>query len=319
MFLPVSAWAQFTVPSGTTFDAMFPACALASGATTPILTTPSGEQKCHIQPYEQKVTFYRILACTAAPTGPTTTSAAVLTNCTTVFSSTLSGGSEVSIVRGTAQAIDNVSIGTGLEGTGPYTHLYLELSPTTKIKARFEAESGTTWNFQTGTSTGRYCQTVDKTYFDYAASSDKMGVVCDTSAFTTEPGTNTITFNSVAAGSAGGANFALLNAPTSSYGEGSLDAYLIKSDSTLVDSGSSGIGSGNANSVAKLSAVLTLGTAISIPANVCGFDVGWNNSRGAGLRKGDRAGTSTLAVGGFDPGPFDMTFTIKNTSTGTCQ
>ena len=300
-FIPVSVWAAPPL----TFDDFFPACAHPAGQpdSSTVLSLPSGEVKCHIQPVEQIVKFYRMMACTSAPVAPDTSTAANLANCKPVFTSTNATGSPVSIARGTAQAISDVTIGSNLPGSGPYTHLYLEISPTTTIKASFSSALG--FQSAAGASSGQYCKTIDNTYFDWETNSaDKLGIECrNTPAYPdNELGTNTITYNSV-----GGANnFSLTNLPTSSYGPSSLAVYLIDSTGKLIGTGNSSL----ANGVAKASAILTLTTAISIPSNVSGFEIGWNNSRGAGLNKGDSA-VGTPAVGGFDPGPFDMTLTLN--------
>jgi hypothetical protein len=124
-----------------------PTCTLVNGAITDTAT-------CRTQSDKLTVKIYEIGLCTAQPTAPTTTAAADLTSCQTIFSNT--GGSQVT-VTGTTSSGFSGTFTRPLNGT--YTYGYMTLGPDHAVQASLTFASAKT--VTGGASSGTHCWTKD--------------------------------------------------------------------------------------------------------------------------------------------------------------
>jgi hypothetical protein len=122
-----------------------PTCTVVAGAITDTTT-------CKTQADNLTVKIYEIGLCTVQPTAPTPSTAADLSSCQKIFSS--SNGSQVTITGTTSSGFT----GTFTRPTnGTYTYGYLALGPDHGVQASLKFASAKT--VAGGTSTGSYCWT----------------------------------------------------------------------------------------------------------------------------------------------------------------
>ena len=270
-----------------------------------VVTPPTPGLNCNMQPEVQQIKLYRLFVCTTKPTAPTSSSAANLTNCASLNSST--DGQTITVTKTATSALT----GTTRPANATYTHAYAEISPIWQVMAK--ATFSTAMGDSNGTTSGITCWSIANTanngnlYNWSIRTQGSMDLVtkCGATADNTYAATTIVT-NSFA-----GSSFfnAVINAPISNGGTTSLtnklDTYLLASSGSLATPGSPAVN--NANSVSKIGAVLTLPTSLAISSATTGMTFSLNNSMGTQIAT--QSGVNPSRISYFTTGPADFTLT----------
>ena len=272
-----------------------------------VVTPPTPGQNCNLQPEVQQVTLYSLFVCTSKPTAPTSSAAANLTNCSSLYSNSV--GQTITVTKTATSALAGATRPTN----ATYTHAYIEISPIWQIKAK--ATFSTIMGDSNGTTSGTTCWSIANAanngnlYSWSMRTQGSMDLVTKCGATTD----NTYAATSIVFNSFDGSSFvnAVINAPISNGGTESLtnklDTYLLASSGFLAAPVSPAPAVNNANSVSKISAVLTLPTALTITSATTGMTFNVNNSMGTQIAT--QSGVTPSRVSFFKTGPADFTLT----------
>ena len=270
-----------------------------------VVTPPTPGQNCNLQPEVQQVMLYSLFVCTSKPTAPTSSAAANLTNCSSLYSNSV--GQTITVTKTATSALTGATRPTN----ATYTHAYIEISPIWQVKAK--ATFSTTMGDSNGTTSGTTCWSIANAanngnlYNLSNSTQGSMDLVTKCGATTD----NSYAATSIVTNSFDGSSFvnAVINAPISNGGTTSLtnklDTYLLASSGFLAAPVSPAVN--NANSVSKISAVLTLPTALTITSATTGMTFNVNNSMGTQIAT--QSGVTPSRVSFFTTGPADFTLT----------
>ncbi|MCK9398202.1 MAG: hypothetical protein M0Q44_21775 [Methylobacter sp.] len=245
---------------------------------------------CYAQPDEYYMTVYRMGLCTAQPGAPTTTTAADLSSCTTVFQNT--AGSNVSVKKG---------ISTALVGTitrppnGAYVYGFIELAPQFQVRhtQTFSPARAVVGNV-TG---GRYCWTKDGSEYVYSNSISGFPVDCGSVA--SGVGLTTQLMNSFEANN--GTNSPVY-VTSGSWGA----SYLVSADYKL-GSGSSFNSSGT---IARLIGLAAM--SVTISPTTGGMNTAFDVTQGTTVVMNDGLHGGTVGdIVYFGGGPFSMIMSLQ--------
>ena len=269
------------------------------------ITPASAGNTCEFQPDTQKMTFYRLDLCTSRPTGPTTSTQVVRTNCSTFYKN--DSGSETTVVKGTG-----TQIGTAADYTavpyGTYTFGIVTMGSTFKFttsqlfNATMSDRSNTSTTCVTKVSSLGTIYGFENRISDAA----KSNVDCTAGATAAETtiGVNTLTMDS---------DDDCYHAMTFQGTHVNVDTYLLESDLTLVDgvggtdtdqikNGVTGCTGGADHGISRLIGVMPLVNPIKITPETIGLQIKYNNTRGLA-----KSMTSTTnMIGYFDSAFFDF-------------
>ena len=272
-----------------------------------VVTPPIPGQNCNLQPEVQQLTLYSLFVCTSKPTAPTSSTAANLTNCSSLYSNSV--GQTITVTKTTTSTLTGATRPTN----ATYTHAYIEISPIWQVKAK--ATFSTAMGDSNGITTGNTCWSIANAadngnlYTWSMGTQGSMALVTKCGATTD----NTYAATSIVFNSFEGNSFvnAVINAPISNGGTESLtnklDTYLLASSGFLAAPVSPAPAVNNANSVSKISAVLTLPTALTITSATTGMTFNVNNSMGTQIAT--QSGVTPSRVSFFKTGPADFTLT----------
>ena len=256
-----------------------------------IITAP-GITDCEFQPDVQKITFYRIELCTSEPAAPTTTAEVDRSNCSTFYRN--EDGSIVTVIKNRGSQIGTATDYSAMP-QGTYTHGIVSMGSTIKYKTSITADAAMQDN---GGNPGKTCVTKVSslgTLFGFADGLlsgtnaerfAKGNVDCRSGAVAEEieVGVNTMTMD--------GSNncFHRLNISNPS---GVVNAYLVESDYTIVDTVASegstvdripnnntGCKANVDNGIKFIVGVMQFSNPIVISSRTAGLQVTFGNSRG---------------------------------------
>ena len=269
------------------------------------ITPASAGNTCEFQPDTQKMTFYRLDLCTSRPTGPTTSSQVVRTNCSTFYKN--DSGSETTVVKGTG-----TQIGTAADYTavpyGTYTFGIVTMGSTFKFTTSqlFNATMSDRSNSSTTCVTKVSSLGTIYGFENRINTAAKSNVDCTAGATAAETtiGVNTLTMDS---------DDDCYHAMTFQGTHVNVDTYLLESDLTLVDgvggtdtdqikNGVTGCTGGADHGISRLIGVMPLVNPIKITPETIGLQIKYNNTRGLA-----KSMTSTTnMIGYFDSAFFDF-------------
>ena len=269
------------------------------------ITPASASNTCEFQPDTQKMTFYRLDLCTSRPTGPTTSSQVVRTNCSTFYKN--DSGSETTVVKGTG-----TQIGTAADYTavpyGTYTFGIVTMGSTFKFTTSqlFDATMSDRSNSSTTCVTKVSSLGTIYGFENRINTAAKSNVDCTAGATAAETtiGVNTLTMDS---------DDDCYHAMTFQGTHVNVDTYLLESDLTLVDgvggtdtdqikNGVTGCTGGADHGISRLIGVMPLVNPIKITPETIGLQIKYNNTRGLA-----KSMTSTTnMIGYFDSAFFDF-------------
>ena len=269
------------------------------------ITPASAGNTCEFQPDTQKMTFYRLDLCTSRPTGPTTSSQVVRTNCSTFYKN--DSGSETTVVKGTG-----TQIGTAADYTavpyGTYTFGIVTMGSTFKFTTSqlFNATMSDRSNSSTTCVTKVSSLGTIYGFENRINTAAKSNVDCTARATAAETtiGVNTLTMDS---------DDDCYHAMTFQGTHVNVDTYLLESDLTLVDgvggtdtdqikNGVTGCTGGADHGISRLIGVMPLVNPIKITPETIGLQIKYNNTRGI-----SKSMTSTTnMIGYFDAAYFDF-------------
>ena len=274
------------------------------------ITPASAGNTCEFQPDTQKMTFYRLDLCTSRPTGPTTSSQVVRTNCSTFYKN--DSGSETTVVKGTG-----TQIGTAADYTavpyGTYTFGIVTMGSTFKFTTSqlFNATMSDRSNSSTTCVTKVSSLGTIYGFENRINTAAKSNVDCTAGATAAETtiGVNTLTMDS---------DDDCYHAMTFQGTHVNVDTYLLESDLTLVDgvggtdtdqikNGVTGCTGGADHGISRLIGVMPLVNPIKITPETIGLQIKYNNTRGLA-----KSMTSTTnMIGYFDSAFFDFDLIAK--------
>ena len=274
------------------------------------ITPASAGNTCEFQPDTQKMTFYRLDLCTSRPTGPTTSSQVVRTNCSTFYKN--DSGSETTVVKGTG-----TQIGTAADYTavpyGTYTFGIVTMGSTFKFTTSqlFNATMSDRSNSSTTCVTKVSSLGTIYGFENRINTAAKSNVDCTAGATAAETtiGVNTLTMDS---------DDDCYHAMTFQGTHVNVDTYLLESDLTLVDgvggtdtdqikNGVTGCTGGADHGISRLIGIMPLVNPIKITPETIGLQIKYNNTRGLA-----KSMTSTTnMIGYFDSAFFDFDLIAK--------
>ena len=291
---------------GTTVTRNDPECTGNGGTKTPALAN----NRCEFTPDTQKLTFFRLDLCTSRPTGPTTSTQVVRTNCSTFFQN--DSGAETEVKKGLGTAIGTASNYTALP-YGNYTFAIVTMGSTFKFTTSqlFDATMSDRTNQSTtcvtkvsslGTIYGF------ETRINTAARSNVDCTAGATAAETTI-GVNTATTDG---------DDDCFHAVTFQGTSVNVDVYLLESDLTLLDgvgatdadqikNGEAGCTGGADHGITRIIGIMPLSKTLKITPNTGGLQIKYNNTRG--ITK-SMTGTANM-IGYFDSAFFDFDLIAK--------
>ena len=269
------------------------------------ITPASAGNTCEFQPDTQKMTFYRLDLCTSRPTGPTTSTQVVRTNCSTFYKN--DSGSETTVVKGTG-----TQIGTAADYTavpyGTYTFGIVTMGSTFKFTTSqlFNATMSDRSNSSTTCVTKVSSLGTIYGFENRINTAAKSNVDCTAGATAAETtiGVNTLTMDS---------DDDCYHAMTFQGTHVNVDTYLLESDLTLVDgvggtdtdqikNGVTGCTGGADHGISRLIGIMPLVNPIKITPETIGLQIKYNNTRGLA-----KSMTSTTnMIGYFDSAFFDF-------------
>jgi hypothetical protein len=270
-----------------------------------------GTTDCEFTPDTQKITFYRLDLCTAAPTAPTTSAVADRSNCSTFFRN--DDGSETTVVKNVGTQIGSASNYSTVP-YGTYTHGYVTMGSIFKFKTSVTFDGNVTEIDASNSSTT--CVTKVSTegiiygWHDNLNTYAKGNADCTGTATAAEIsiGVNTMTMD--------GSNNCY-HAVTFAGTNSNIDAYLVTSDGTLhdnvgaggnegrVDNGSAGCTGSADHDITRIEGVMPL--SLTITPETTGLQIRYNNTRGIKL---DMSSTSNR-IYKFDSAFFDFELIAK--------
>lgn len=283
------------------------------------LTRP-GEYGCEMAPFSHKVTFYRLDICTAAPTGPTTSAAADISNCTTFYRN--DAGDEAVILNGQGSLVGSFDNFTRLN-EGTYTHAVVTIGSTVKFTQTANFDGAMTVGGISGSGATR-CVTKVPLVSDASGGPSNVlygnedrnvseatsNVICSDTvkAVETQIGYNIIMRNE--------ANNACIHARTFNFGRSIADAYLAETDGTLHDGVSNdeiandenGCRAGRADGITRVVGVLHFNTPLVVTDSTFGIQMDFNNTRALWLQMNN----GSYEVNRFDTGMFDFNLSPLN-------
>ena len=274
------------------------------------ITPASAGNTCEFQPDTQKMTFYRLDLCTSRPTGPTTSTQVVRTNCSTFYKN--DSGSETTVVKGTG-----TQIGTAADYTavpyGTYTFGIVTMGSTFKFTTSqlFNATMSDRSNSSTTCVTKVSSLGTIYGFENRINTAAKSNVDCTAGATAAETtiGVNTLTMDS---------DDDCYHAMTFQGTHVNVDTYLLESDLTLVDgvggtdtdqikNGVTGCTGGADHGISRLIGIMPLVNPIKITPETIGLQIKYNNTRGLA-----KSMTSTTnMIGYFDSAFFDFDLIAK--------
>ena len=235
-------------------------------------------------PFSHKVTFYRLDICTAAPTGPTTSAAANISNCTTFYRN--DAGDEAVILNGQGSLVGSFDNFTRLD-EGTYTHAVVTIGSIVKFTQTANFDGAMTVDGISGSGATR-CVTKVPLVSDASGGPSNVlygnedrnvseatsNVICSDTvkAVETQIGYNIIMRNE--------AN-ACIHARTFNFGRSIADAYLAETDGTLHDGVSNdviandenGCRAGRADGITRVVGVLHFNTPLVVTDSTFGIQM----------------------------------------------
>jgi hypothetical protein len=261
-------------------------------------TSTNRSTDCFTTPDLQRVIIYKVYLCTDKPGDPTSSSPINLSSCgDPVFES--ANGAEVDIEKGSVRLLTNGEFKK--PANGKYRYVYLEISPTMKVKVTKTFQS-----IRKGSdgSSGLVCWSINSSNYDARSrdnNSTKCGAAADGSLGLSTNITNTLDGIDPANRIIYQKNFITSQKTT-------LSAFILNS-SNQIASGASDSGYGDPGTIAKI-----VGYApqdVEINDSTSQIIVNYNNYEGTNISQYWNGTDADIRVNNFSGGPFDLFITAQ--------